>query len=46
MVDCGGGWNGRLALLNVDDLKEYYLSDSQDPNPDDPEYPDTEEQAW
>jgi serine/threonine protein phosphatase 1 len=31
MVDCGGGWSGKLALVNVDDISEYYLSDIQKP---------------
>lgn len=47
MVDCGGGWNGHLAIVNVDDIDEYYLSDLQKPGrEDDPDYPDTEEDAW
>ena len=47
MVDCGGGWNGRLALINVDDISDYYMSDIQIPGGEDNgEYPDTEEEAW
>lgn len=45
MMDCGGGWNGRLAIMNVNDLDDFYLSDLQTPQ----EYnepPDTEEWSW
>jgi serine/threonine protein phosphatase 1 len=31
MCDCGGGWNGQLAMINVEDLS-YVLSDKQIPN--------------
>jgi serine/threonine protein phosphatase 1 len=47
MVDCGGGWNGRLVLVNVDDINEYYSSDLQKPGGDvSPDFPDTEEEPW
>jgi serine/threonine protein phosphatase 1 len=29
MTDCGGGWNGRLALINVENPEEYYTSKKQ-----------------
>ena len=32
MCDCGGGWNGRLAMINVDDLDEFYVSETQTPS--------------
>ena len=31
MMDCGGGWNGKLALMNIN-TEEYWLSDIQIPN--------------
>lgn len=31
MMDCGAGWNGRLAMINVDS-KEYWLSQYQIPH--------------
>ena len=50
MCDCGAGWSGRLALVNVDFPKEYVLSEFQEPNyePDEDEYLNdmTEEEAW
>jgi len=54
MCDCGGGYMGRLAMVNVDTL-EYFVSGTQVPRyePDDeyePDYSDgsddTEEFAW
>jgi len=30
MMDCGGGWNGRLAIMNIE-TEEYWLSDLQEP---------------
>ena len=45
MMDCGGGWNGRLALMNVNDLDDFYLSDVQTPR-DYNEPPETEEFCW
>lgn len=44
MMDCGGGWNGRLAMVDVDTHK-YYVSNLQK-RPKDEEPPDTEEMAW
>lgn len=32
MCDCGGGWMGRLALVNVENPEEYWLSRFQVPN--------------
>jgi serine/threonine protein phosphatase 1 len=32
MCDCGGGWMGRLALVNVENPAEYWLSRYQVPN--------------
>lgn len=29
MTDCGGGWNGRLAMINVENTEEYYTSKKQ-----------------
>jgi len=47
MVDCGGGWNGRLALINVNNLGDTYLSDIQNPNyEDDAPCPDKKEWSW
>jgi serine/threonine protein phosphatase 1 len=47
MMDCGGGWNGKLAMMNVDNLSEYYVSDTQNPQMfDESEYLATEEDAW
>ncbi len=31
MMDCGGGWNGKLAIMNVDTNK-YWTSDVQSPD--------------
>lgn len=45
MMDCGGGWSGRLALMNVNDLDDFYLSDVQTPR-DYNEPPETEEYCW
>lgn len=53
MCDCGGGWMGRLAMVNVNTL-EYFVSGKQVPRyePDDTDYEDsdgaddTEEDAW
>jgi serine/threonine protein phosphatase 1 len=46
MCDCGGGWMGRLAMVNVNTL-EYVVSGKQAPRykPDDGSN-DTEEMAW
>jgi hypothetical protein len=47
MCDCGGGWMGRLAMVNVDTL-DYFVSGTQVPRyePDDDGSDDTEEIAW
>lgn len=29
MCDTGGGWNGKISLINVDDIAEYYQSEGQ-----------------
>ena len=31
MCDCGGGWTGRLALVDVEDPKRYFMSEKQIP---------------
>jgi serine/threonine protein phosphatase 1 len=55
MCDCGAGWSGRLALVNVEYPKEYWLSSFQDPNyePEEKRLHDletlddmTEEEVW
>ena len=49
MCDCGAGWTGRLALVNVDNPKEFWLSGFQEPNFEPGENDgtdDTEEEAW
>lgn len=49
MCDCGAGWTGRLALVNVDNPKEFWLSGFQEPNfePGENDGTDnTEEEAW
>jgi len=47
MCDCGAGWMGRLALVDVDTF-DYWVSDIQVPRyePGDEELIDTEEEAW
>lgn len=48
MCDCGGGWNGRLAMINVSNPeRDFFLSESQYPHQDgSSEPPETEEFAW